>query len=136
MCLIISFKQIRSAFARIIVLLAHLTRADGIFSIELFSSPLEPWQGAIYKMRYFTFCHHPLSCTFFFSLVNGCDPTKSTLSDYLLRTVIEILHRDSGDNVPRHMLQYFQLFVMYAGIGIFEVCFLHSRLIHFDFRTG
>ena len=51
--------------------------------------------------------------------VIGCDPTKATLSDYLLRTVLEVLNRE-GDN-PKHLLQYFQLFVMYAGIDAAEV---------------
>ncbi|XP_066928951.1 ubiquitin carboxyl-terminal hydrolase 9X-like [Clytia hemisphaerica] len=86
--------EIRSAFGRIIVLLAHLTRADGPFSVEILTSPLEQWQ------------------------VIGCDPTKATLSDYLLRTVLEVLNRE-GDN-PKHLLQYFQLFVMYAGIDAAE----------------
>ena len=34
-------------FGRIIVLLAHLTRIDGHFSIELLTSPLEQWQGEV-----------------------------------------------------------------------------------------
>ncbi|XP_057300867.1 probable ubiquitin carboxyl-terminal hydrolase FAF-X [Hydractinia symbiolongicarpus] len=88
--------EIRSAFGRIIVLLAHLTRADGQFSVELLSTPLEQWQ------------------------VKGCELTKSTLSDYLLRTVLEVLHREGPDNNTRHLLQYFQLFSMYAGIGVPE----------------
>ena len=49
----------------------------------------------------------------------GCDPTKATLSDYLLRTVLEVLSREAEH--PKHLLQYFQLFVMYAGIGAAEV---------------
>ncbi|XP_065644318.1 ubiquitin carboxyl-terminal hydrolase 9X isoform X4 [Hydra vulgaris] len=85
--------EIRSAFGRIIILLAHLTRNDGCFSVELLNSPLEPWQ------------------------VSDLDATKATISDYLMRTVIEVLHRESSENNPRHLLQYFQLFVMYAGIG-------------------
>lgn len=86
--------EVRSAFGRIIVLLAHLTRGDGPFSVEIFSKPLEDWQ------------------------VIGCDPTKATLSDYLLRTVLEVLNREVADNnTTRHLLHYFQLFVMYAGIG-------------------
>jgi len=46
---------------------------------------------------------------------------KATLSDYLLRTVLEILNRDSNEQSSKHLLQYFQLFVMYAGIGSAEV---------------
>lgn len=89
--------EIRSVFGKIIVLFAHLTRIDGHFSIELLSTPLEPWQ------------------------ISRCDPTKSSLSDYLLQTVLDVVNRDGPENRnTRHSLQYFQLFVMYAGIGIPE----------------
>ena len=56
-----------------------------------------------------------------FFAVAGRDTLKSTLSDYLLHTVLEVLHRETPENNPRHLLQYFHLFVMYAGIGINEV---------------
>ena len=66
--------------------------------------------------------------TFHF-LVSGCDPLKSSLSDYLLRTVL-VLHRGGPENNPRHLLQYFHLFVMYAGIGMNEVWY-YLYAIHF-----
>lgn len=57
------------------------------------------------------------------NLVSRCDPMKASLSDYLLQTVLDVVNREGSDTAAtRHSLQYFQLFVMYAGIGVPEVC--------------
>ena len=43
-----SFFQIRSAFCRVILVLAHKTIADGPISLEVLADSLEPWQRKFY----------------------------------------------------------------------------------------
>ena len=65
-----------------------------------------------------------LNLIFITTSVSRCDPMKASLSDYLLQTVLDVVNREGGSDTTttRHSLQYFQLFVMYAGIGVPEVC--------------
>ena len=50
----------------------------------------------------------------------GIDPQKTTLSDYILKSVLELINKDATDN-NKYLVQYFQLFVMYVGFGVPEV---------------
>ena len=48
------------------------------------------------------------------------DPETSTLSDYILKCVLELINKDVTDS-SKYLVQYFQLFVMYVGFGVPEV---------------
>ena len=50
----------------------------------------------------------------------GLDPAKTTLSDYILKSVLELISKDGTDS-NKYLAQYFQLFVMYVGYGVPEV---------------
>ena len=57
----------------------------------------------------------------FCSIDLGLDASKTTLSDYILKSVLELISKDSTDS-NKYLAQYFQLFVMYVGYGVPEVC--------------
>jgi len=88
--------EVRNAFAKIIVFLAHFSRQDGPCPPP-FASPQE----------------QP-------------SPT-ATLSDYLLKMVLNLLHKEVPEH-GRHLQQYFQLFLMYAGLGAPE----RAQLLHLE----
>ena len=50
----------------------------------------------------------------------GLDASKTTLSDYILKSVLELISKEATDS-NKYLAQYFQLFVMYVGYGVPEV---------------
>ncbi|KAK6325421.1 hypothetical protein J4Q44_G00047630 [Coregonus suidteri] len=82
--------EVRGAFAKLIVFIAHFSLADGPCPAPA-SSP----EGS----------------------TQGCD--NLSLSDHLLRAVLNLLRREVSEH-GRHLQQYFNLFVMYANLGLAE----------------
>ncbi|XP_045061562.1 probable ubiquitin carboxyl-terminal hydrolase FAF-X isoform X2 [Coregonus clupeaformis] len=82
--------EVRGAFAKVIVFIAHFSLADGPCPAPA-SSP----EGS----------------------TQGCD--NLSLSDHLLRAVLNLLRREVSEH-GRHLQQYFNLFVMYANLGLAE----------------
>ncbi|XP_070258877.1 ubiquitin carboxyl-terminal hydrolase 9X isoform X2 [Myotis yumanensis] len=82
--------EVRGAFAKLIVFIAHFSLQDGPCPSS-FSSPGPPSQA--------------------------CD--NLNLSDHLLRAVLNLLRREVAEH-GRHLQQYFNLFVMYANLGMAE----------------
>lgn len=46
---------------------------------------------------------------------------SATLSDYVMVAILELLKKEISEH-GRHLAQYFHLFLMYANIGVPEVC--------------
>ncbi|MGH0135317.1 UNVERIFIED_CONTAM: hypothetical protein FKN15_029066 [Acipenser sinensis] len=90
--------EVRGAFAKLIVFIAHFSLQDGPCPSP-FASP-----GPSSQVRI---------CPFF----QGCD--NLSLSDHLLRAVLNLLRREVSEH-GRHLQQYFNLFVMYANLGVAE----------------
>nr|XP_051683860.1 probable ubiquitin carboxyl-terminal hydrolase FAF-X [Oryctolagus cuniculus] len=82
--------EVRGAFAKLIVFIAHFSLQDG-------SCP-SPFA-------------YPGHCTQIYD--------NLSLSDHLLRAVLNLLRREVSEN-GRHLQQYFNLFVMYANLGMAE----------------
>ncbi|XP_010884632.2 probable ubiquitin carboxyl-terminal hydrolase FAF-X isoform X3 [Esox lucius] len=82
--------EVRGAFAKLIVFIAHFSLADGPCPAPACS---------------------PGGST------QGCD--NLSLSDHLLRAVLNLLRREVSEH-GRHLQQYFNLFVMYANLGVAE----------------
>ncbi|XP_038836137.1 probable ubiquitin carboxyl-terminal hydrolase FAF-X isoform X1 [Salvelinus namaycush] len=82
--------EVRGAFAKLIVFIAHFSLADGPCPAPA-SSP----EGS----------------------TQGCD--NLSLSDHLLRAVLNLLRREVSEH-GRHLQQFFNLFVMYANLGLAE----------------
>uniref|UniRef100_A0A8C4MG56 USP domain-containing protein n=1 Tax=Equus asinus asinus TaxID=83772 RepID=A0A8C4MG56_EQUAS len=82
--------EVRGAFAKLIVFIAHFSLQDGPCPSS-FTSPGPPSQA--------------------------CD--NLSLSDHLLRAVLNLLRREVSEH-GRHLQQYFNLFVMYANLGMAE----------------
>ncbi|KAG8450507.1 hypothetical protein GDO86_002966 [Hymenochirus boettgeri] len=82
--------EVRGAFAKIIVFIAHFSLQDGPCTLT-FASP------------------GPSSQTY----------DNLSLSDQLLRAVLNLLRREVSEH-GRHLQQYFNLFVMYANLGMQE----------------
>ncbi|KAL1022174.1 hypothetical protein UPYG_G00023090 [Umbra pygmaea] len=82
--------EVRGAFAKLIVFIAHFSLADGP-------------------------CPAPASSPG--GSTQGCD--NLSLSDHLLRAVLNLLRREVSEH-GRHLQQYFNLFVMYANLGMAE----------------
>ncbi|XP_039510750.1 probable ubiquitin carboxyl-terminal hydrolase FAF-X isoform X2 [Pimephales promelas] len=82
--------EVRGAFAKLIVFIAHFSLQDGPCPAPV-TAPSTPTQA--------------------------CDP--ATLSDHLLRAVLNLLRREVSEH-GRHLQQYFNLFVMYANLGLAE----------------
>ncbi|XP_077003331.1 ubiquitin carboxyl-terminal hydrolase 9X-like isoform X2 [Tamandua tetradactyla] len=82
--------EVRGAFAKLIVFIAHFSLQDGPCSSP-FTSPGPSSQ--IYD--------------------------NLSLSDHLLRAVLNLLRREVSEH-GRHLQQYFNLFVMYANLGMAE----------------
>lgn len=87
--------EIRSAFAKVIVYLAHTTRQDGPWTEKQFIRAMDTVPDL------------------------GLEPAKTTLSDYILKSVLELISKDGTDS-NKYLAQYFQLFVMYVGYGVPE----------------
>ncbi|XP_056902724.1 probable ubiquitin carboxyl-terminal hydrolase FAF-X isoform X1 [Takifugu flavidus] len=79
--------EVRGAFAKLIVFIAHFSLPDGSCP----SPTASPGPSA-----------------------QGCD--NLSLSDHLLRAVLNLLRREVSEH-GRHLQQYFNLFVMYANLG-------------------
>ncbi|KAG2456362.1 USP9X hydrolase, partial [Polypterus senegalus] len=82
--------EVRGAFSKLIVFIAHFSLQDGPCSSP-FGSPGPSTQA--------------------------CD--NLSLSDHLLRAVLNLLRREVSEH-GRHLQQYFNLFVMYANLGVAE----------------
>ncbi|XP_034042039.1 ubiquitin specific peptidase 9 [Thalassophryne amazonica] len=82
--------EVRGAFAKLIVFIAHFSLQDGPCPAPS-ASPGPSTQG--------------------------CD--NLSLSDHLLRAVLNLLRREVSEH-GRHLQQYFNLFVMYANLGLAE----------------
>ncbi|XP_059944215.1 probable ubiquitin carboxyl-terminal hydrolase FAF-X isoform X5 [Mesoplodon densirostris] len=82
--------EVRGAFAKLIVFIAHFSLQDGPCPSS-FTSPGPSSQA--------------------------CD--NLSLSDHLLRAVLNLLRREVSEH-GRHLQQYFNLFVMYANLGVAE----------------
>ncbi|KAM9850835.1 ubiquitin carboxyl-terminal hydrolase 9X isoform 1-T1 [Aulostomus maculatus] len=82
--------EVRGAFAKLIVFIAHFSLQDGPCP----SPTASPGPSA-----------------------QGCD--NLSLSDHLLRAVLNLLRREVSEH-GRHLQQYFNLFVMYANLGLAE----------------
>ncbi|KAG9348967.1 hypothetical protein JZ751_029284 [Albula glossodonta] len=82
--------EVRGAFAKLIVFLAHFSLQDGP-------------------------CPSPIASPGPSS--QACD--NLSLSDHLLRAVLNLLRREVSEH-GRHLQQYFNLFVMYANLGVPE----------------
>ena len=86
--------EVRTAFVRIIVFIAHFSLSDGPYPIP---SILQQQQGQ-----------------------GGLEKSEGqTLSDYLLQIVLALLWMEVPEH-GKHLSQYFSLFVMYASLGIPE----------------
>ncbi|XP_019715781.1 ubiquitin carboxyl-terminal hydrolase 9X isoform X3 [Hippocampus comes] len=82
--------EVRGAFAKLIVFIAHFSLQDGP-------------------------CPSPTASPG--TSTQGCD--NLSLSDHLLRAVLNLLRREVSEH-GRHLQQYFNLFVMYANLGLAE----------------
>ncbi|XP_061580204.1 probable ubiquitin carboxyl-terminal hydrolase FAF-X isoform X1 [Cololabis saira] len=82
--------EVRGAFAKLIVFIAHFSLQDGPCPPPT-ASPGPSTQG----------------------------PDNLSLSDHLLRAVLNLLRREVSEH-GRHLQQYFNLFVMYANLGLAE----------------
>ncbi|XP_060732319.1 probable ubiquitin carboxyl-terminal hydrolase FAF-X isoform X6 [Tachysurus vachellii] len=82
--------EVRGAFSKLIVFIAHFSLHDGPYPSPV-ASPGPSSQG--------------------------CD--NLSLSDHLLRAVLNLLRREVSEH-GRHLQQYFNLFVMYANLGLAE----------------
>ncbi|XP_017336942.1 probable ubiquitin carboxyl-terminal hydrolase FAF-X isoform X1 [Ictalurus punctatus] len=82
--------EVRGAFSKLIVFIAHFSLQDGP-------------------------CPAPVTSPG--SSTQACD--SMTLSDHLLRAVLNLLRREVSEH-GRHLQQYFNLFVMYANLGLAE----------------
>ncbi|KAM8857951.1 ubiquitin carboxyl-terminal hydrolase 9X isoform 6-T8 [Synchiropus picturatus] len=82
--------EVRGAFSKLIVFIAHFSLQDGP-------------------------CPSPTASPG--STAQGCD--NLSLSDHLLRAVLHLLRREVSEH-GRHLQQYFNLFVMYANLGLAE----------------
>ncbi|XP_060785795.1 probable ubiquitin carboxyl-terminal hydrolase FAF-X isoform X7 [Neoarius graeffei] len=82
--------EVRGAFSKLIVFIAHFSLQDGPYPSPV-ASPGPSSQG--------------------------CD--NLSLSDHLLRAVLNLLRREVSEH-GRHLQQYFNLFVMYANLGLAE----------------
>lgn len=83
--------EVRGAFAKLIVFIAHFSLQDGP-------------------------CPAPLTCPAA-AAAQVCEGV--TLSDHLLRAVLNLLRREVSEH-GRHLQQYFNLFLMYANLGLAE----------------
>ncbi|XP_073726699.1 ubiquitin carboxyl-terminal hydrolase 9X-like isoform X2 [Misgurnus anguillicaudatus] len=111
-------KNVRSWFAHN-VLFAFPTR----FSEYLLECPSAEVRGAVAKLIVFI-AHFslqdgpcPVPVTSPGSSTQACE--SATLSDHLLRAVLNLLRREVSEH-GRHLQQYFNLFVMYANLGLAE----------------
>ncbi|XP_031516942.1 probable ubiquitin carboxyl-terminal hydrolase FAF-Y isoform X8 [Papio anubis] len=82
--------EVRGAFAKLIVFIAHFSLKDGS-------------------------CPSPFASPGLSS--QACD--NLSLSDHLLRATLNLLRREVSEH-GRHLQQYFNLFVMYANLGVAE----------------
>ncbi|XP_026889014.2 ubiquitin specific peptidase 9 isoform X6 [Electrophorus electricus] len=82
--------EVRGAFSKLIVFIAHFSLQDGPYPSPV-ASPGPSSQG--------------------------CD--NLSLSDHLFRAVLNLLRREVSEH-GRHLQQYFNLFVMYANLGLAE----------------
>uniref|UniRef100_A0AAR2LFU1 ubiquitinyl hydrolase 1 n=1 Tax=Pygocentrus nattereri TaxID=42514 RepID=A0AAR2LFU1_PYGNA len=82
--------EVRGAFSKLVVFIAHFSLQDGPYPSPV-ASPGPSSQG--------------------------CD--NLSLSDHLFRAVLNLLRREVSEH-GRHLQQYFNLFVMYANLGLAE----------------
>lgn len=85
--------EVRGTFAKLIVFIAHFSLQDG--SSSSFASPFAT--PGPYSQIY----------------------DNLSLSDHLLKAVLSLLRREVSEH-GRHLQQYFNLFIMYASLGLAE----------------
>lgn len=90
--------EVRTAFVRIIVFIAHFSLSDGTYPVP---SILQQQQAASVVAS------------------TGLGGQNSSLSDYLLQIVLALLWMEVPEH-GKHLSQYFSLFVMYASLGVAE----------------
>nr|CAD7589819.1 unnamed protein product [Timema genevievae] len=93
--------EVRSAFMKIIVFLAHFSLQDGPCPPPMVDAPYA--KSSLDEKR---------------SQMILLDP-HATLSDHLLHAVLLLLHKEVADH-GRHLPHFFTLFHMYASLGISE----------------
>ncbi len=93
--------EVRTAFVRIIVFVAHFSLDDGPCPTPAFLQ-----QHYQHQQQQQHDGHHPVAA-------------GKSLSDHLLQTVLALLWMEVSEH-GRHLQQYFSLFVMYASLGVAE----------------
>ena len=108
--------QVRMAFMKIIVFMAHFSHQDAPFTLPPTFDPGK--LSTLYRCASMIYY-----CTLNSSVaVEGTDATSS-LSDYLILAVLNLRRRDVSEH-GRHLVQYFHLFLMYLSLGVEEVSFV------------
>ena len=91
--------EVRQAFVRIIVFIAHFSLNDGPYPVPMILQQQE--KGDVGQF------------------LNQNRDQQQTLSDYLLQIVLSLLWMEVPEH-GKHLSQYFSLFVMYASLGMAE----------------
>ncbi len=78
-------------------------------------------------------CSVPLNLIYTTTVVCEQDCDIVTLSDHLLRSVLNLLRREVSEH-GRHLQQYFNLFVMYANLGKRSWALGSSPLVYVEQR--
>ena len=120
--------EVRQAFVRIIVFIAHFSLNDGqhalpaILQQQLAQEKANTSGGSV-KSADATSGQVATSATGSSAAGTGTNPAEikeqQTLSDYLLQIVLSLLWMEVPEH-GKHLSQYFSLFVMYASLGIPE----------------
>ena len=100
--------EVRQAFVRIIVFIAHFSLNDGQHAVPMVLQ--NQWQ----QEKSGTGSGAAVSPAI--SSQTGNPDVQQTLSDYLLQIVLSLLWMEVPEH-GKHLSQYFSLFVMYASLG-------------------
>ncbi len=98
--------EVRTAFVRIIVFVAHFSLEDG------------PCQTPAFLQQHYNQQQQQQQQQEGSSSAESAAPVR-TLSDHLLQTVLALLWMEVSEH-GRHLQQYFSLFVTYASLGVAE----------------
>lgn len=102
--------EVRSAFVKILVFLAHLSLSDGPCGITPPSITSSPGTLSIPNT---TTSSIPTSSIV---SVSGVGLSELTLADHIFQAVLNLLSKEVAD-YGRHLSQYFNLFLVYASLG-------------------
>ena len=100
--------EVRQAFVRIIVFIAHFSLNDGQHAVPMVLQ--NQWQQEKSGTGSGTAVSPAISSQ------TGNPDVQQTLSDYLLQIVLSLLWMEVPEH-GKHLSQYFSLFVMYASLG-------------------